>query len=385
MKKLSIFLLAIFSLLSPAVARAQLGCINWYDNTSTLLGCVKNWQGGTGLTCTLTSGKVTCTAAGGSTVGLAGAYNGGAVAADQTMLIQAGKGGPAIFKANAAATGNLFQAQTSTGTGVFSISDGSVTETLTQPARTSGSPIALNFIGGSHTTLAASAEATDIDFNLARTVQFSTGALTTQRALLVEAPTYAFVGASTLTNAATLAITGAPVAGTNATITNPYALWVQGGASRFDGALTLSGTQIGTYSLGGTPTLASNLSVTSGNFISVATNSATVPPAITWTGVTFLNAWVNYGAPFDGVGYYKDAMGWVHLRGAAKSGTTATVAFTLPVGYRPVSQRNFASGASGGAQIAIIAANGDVTPNDSTGTAVTTHCEFDNILFQAEQ
>ncbi len=100
---------------------------------------------------------------------------------------------------------------------------------IPQSIATTGSPTALRVTGGAHTTLTASAEAVDVNFNLARTVQFSTGALTTQRAFLIQAPTYGFVGASTITNAATLAITGAPIAGTNATITNPAALVVQSG------------------------------------------------------------------------------------------------------------------------------------------------------------
>jgi hypothetical protein len=53
--------------------------------------------------------------------------------------------------------------------------------------------------------------------------------LVTQRAFRVSAPTYEFVGPSTITDAATLAISGAPIAGTNATITNSYALWVESG------------------------------------------------------------------------------------------------------------------------------------------------------------
>jgi hypothetical protein len=65
------------------------------------------------------------------------------------------------------------------------------------------------------------------------TRQWATGALTTQRETVFVRPTYAFVGASTLTNAATVAITGAPAAGTNATITNALALWVQAGESSF--------------------------------------------------------------------------------------------------------------------------------------------------------
>jgi hypothetical protein len=93
--------------------------------------------------------------------------------------------------------------------------------------RTSGSPTGFLYTGGAHTTLAASTEAIDVNYNLARTVQFATGALTTQRAMYFSAPTYAFVGASTITNAYGMQI-DQPVAGTNATITNPFALFVNG-------------------------------------------------------------------------------------------------------------------------------------------------------------
>ena len=87
---------------------------------------------------------------------------------------------------------------------------------------------------GAHTSL-TSAEHPDVDIDMGRTVQFDTGALTTQRAFLVQAPTYAFEGASTLTNAATFYIDDAPTAGTNATITNAYSLCVDAGLARFDG------------------------------------------------------------------------------------------------------------------------------------------------------
>ena len=100
---------------------------------------------------------------------------------------------------------------------------------IVQPVATTGSPTALTLTGGAHTTLTASIEAPDVNLNLARTVQFATGALTNQRAVRIQAPTYSFVGASTITNAATLDISGPPVAGTNATITNPAALIVESG------------------------------------------------------------------------------------------------------------------------------------------------------------
>lgn len=102
--------------------------------------------------------------------------------------------------------------------------------TFTQGVSSSGSPVALTVTGAAHTGLTASTEANDIKINLARTVQFATGALATQRAFLVQAPTYGFAGASTITDAATMAITGAPIKGTNATITNSHGLLIQAGA-----------------------------------------------------------------------------------------------------------------------------------------------------------
>lgn len=113
---------------------------------------------------------------------------------------------------------------------------------ISQPVATSGSPNILLLTGAAHTTLAASTEANDLNLNLARTVQFATGALTTQRAVRIQAPTYGFVAASTITTASTVSISGGPVAGTNATITNAYALNVESGVSNFGGNVRLTQT-----------------------------------------------------------------------------------------------------------------------------------------------
>ena len=57
---------------------------------------------------------------------LAASYAAGTVAADQTLLIQAGDGGPVIFQANAAATGSLVRAETNAaGAILFNITDDS--------------------------------------------------------------------------------------------------------------------------------------------------------------------------------------------------------------------------------------------------------------------
>jgi len=80
------------------------------------------------------------------------------------------------------------------------------------------------------TNLAAGTEAANVYVDSSASKQWATGSLTTQRENVFVAPSYSFVGASTITTAATFAITGAPAAGTNATITNSYSLWIQDGA-----------------------------------------------------------------------------------------------------------------------------------------------------------
>jgi hypothetical protein len=93
-------------------------------------------------------------------------------------------------------------------------------------AYTSGLPIALTLTTPAHTGLTASSEDPSAYFNLSATKTWATGALTLQRELLVAAPTLAFAGASTVTSAVSLAVTGPPLAGTNATLTNSYGITV---------------------------------------------------------------------------------------------------------------------------------------------------------------
>lgn len=109
----------------------------------------------------------------------------------------------------------------------------------TQIASTSGTKTAFTLTGAAHTTLTASTEATDVNFNLARTVQFATGALTTQRAMRIQAPTYSFVGASTIGFVATLDV-APPIAGTNATFTASAAIRAKGAIALGDGTETTS-------------------------------------------------------------------------------------------------------------------------------------------------
>ncbi|MBI2096664.1 MAG: hypothetical protein HYT40_00690, partial [Candidatus Sungbacteria bacterium] len=77
-------------------------------------------------------------------------------------------------------------------------------------------------------------------------------------------PTLAAANTSvTTTNAATFYIANAPTAGTNQTITNPYALWVDAGNVRFDGTTIYQGTSTYIHNTGGTSNFFAG--VTAGN------------------------------------------------------------------------------------------------------------------------
>lgn len=110
-----------------------------------------------------------------------------------------------------------------------------------------GSQTVFNFRTPANTGQTASTETIGFYVDMAtNTIQHATGALATQRDFLISARTHRFVAASTITDAGTLVITGSPVAGTNATITNSYALWTQSGKVRMQGLPTSSaGLQAG--------------------------------------------------------------------------------------------------------------------------------------------
>jgi hypothetical protein len=103
-------------------------------------------------------------------------------------------------------------------------------------------PWKMSFTMAGGGSLSAGSENVFFDFQPPSETWPSSPTVTTQRLAVFHAASIGFTAAYTLTNAATVAITGAPVAGTNATLTNTYALWVQAGASQFDGAVELTST-----------------------------------------------------------------------------------------------------------------------------------------------
>ncbi len=65
-----------------------------------------------------------------------------------------------------------------------------------------------------------------------------------------------------------------------------------------------------------------------------------------WTGVTYVNSWVDHGAPNQGVQYRKIG-DLVYMRGSAKNGTLNGQATTLPAGHRPPASVRFGQADSG--------------------------------------
>lgn len=98
----------------------------------------------------------------------------------------------------------------------------------TNTAQSSGTVIDFRWDKAAHTGQTASNPINGFLF-VSGTRQWATGAITTQSEFEVTAPTYSFVGASTITNAFT-GFFNRPNAGTNATITNRWALGTLGPA-----------------------------------------------------------------------------------------------------------------------------------------------------------
>jgi hypothetical protein len=131
-----------------------------------------------------------------------------------------------------------------------------------------------------------------------------------------------------------------------------------------------------------------------------AVTAGMLAPAEDWRDATLLvpSDWVNFGAPFAPVSFYKDQLGIVHLRGVAKNpnsgfslgpgcfystiASSPGVLFQLPTGYRPTNEEAFANANSGGA------GRIDVTPDgivcSMSATAASGYATLDGISFRAE-
>ncbi len=180
--------------------------------------------------------------------------------------------------------------------------DASAVSTILSPANT-GFLFTIGSKTGTPSASGSLASFTSSTFTDSNTAASGTAALYT--GLSVRTPTVQANALSvTTTKAATLYIEAAPIAGTNETITNPYALYVDSGKVQFDGALQVDGAlTVGgaaTFTGGFTAVSADPYALTnirlsvvmSGNAVTVAvkTNADTDPTATDVVSLRFRNA-----------------------------------------------------------------------------------------------
>lgn len=204
---------------------------------------------------------------------------------------------PPVFNETAGITARGGITQSAVGSGMTNslIAPTSIAAT----ARTSGThTYHTRIVTPADTGLAASTESVGFQIGgntsaAAVTRTFAAGAITTQRENLFVAPIYAFASGSTLTNAATVSITGAPTAGASATITNPLALWIQAGESSFAGNLGIGVTN---------PTLRLDIADSSSGALVKLQNSDA-------TGYTAFDVYDSSGTARGGIGYSNASSG----------------------------------------------------------------------------
>jgi hypothetical protein len=139
------------------------------------------------------------------------------------------------------------------------------------------------------------------------------------------------------------------------------------------GAAQLANGSVGSAALGAG-------AVNTANIAGGAVGEAQIAPAGFTTVGTFVNGWNSTsGLPAQ---FGKDALGFVHLRGALSGGTTGDTAFTLPAGFRPTVSRDFTTPCGLGATCIVqVDSSGNVSMNGSSNVS-----DFlDVVEFQAQQ
>lgn len=82
----------------------------------------------------------------------------------------------------------------------------------------------------------------------------------------------------------------------------------------------------------------------------------------------FTNSWVNFDGGWEQAGFWRDPLGFIHLRGLIKNGTINQAAFTLPPGFRPPLGMVFPSVGNGAFGQVNVSADGAVIPAVGSNT-----------------
>lgn len=152
----------------------------------------------------------------------------------------------------------LWVGATPTKIGQFDIASGI---SLIPVAVTTGVQTGLTYTDAANTGMTLSTEVPSINLNLSSIKQWATGALATQRFIRIQPATIAFVGGSTVTKAVTLSIGGAPIQGTNATLTTSLAIEVESGLSKFSDTTDATSSTAASVILSGGLAIAKKLNI----------------------------------------------------------------------------------------------------------------------------
>ncbi|NUU74182.1 hypothetical protein [Paenibacillus xylanilyticus] len=110
--------------------------------------------------------------------------------------------------------------------------------------------------------------------------------------------------------------------------------------------------------------------------ISVVESKKAEKDAPAWIEPTLLSGWANFLSGFSPAGFYKDSMGYVHIRGLIKSGAGGAF-FKLPKGYRPTHALAFSTiSAANSAGDGALPASINIFPDGTVITAVNFQSGF---------
>lgn len=236
-------------------------------------------------------------------------------------------------------------------------------------------PTTMLDVKGNHTTVVGSNIAGLMVQIRAATITDNTsgaGTLANRNYVSIGQGTFASANALTLTNSASLYIAGAPIAGTNTTITNGWSLFVDAGNVRFDGELHV-GTAVRPQAndgsaLGISGTAFSDLFLASGGVINWNAGNATLTHA---AGLLTSNVQVNApvlgrGAPVTKTGNFTVAAteSWL-INDKAGSDCTVTLPAAASFAGREIMLKTIQA-------FAIVSASSNVVPlaGGAAGTAI---------------
>lgn len=112
-------------------------------------------------------------------------------------------------------------------------------------------------------------------------------------------------------------------------------------------------------------------------FLSSIMQSIGGPPVIpggvvnSFVAASLLNSWVNYGTPYNVVGYARDTLGYVYLRGVVAAGTMGSPIFTLPTGFRPANEELLTASSRDDFGRIDVLPTGDVVPKYGTNVYIS--------------